>query len=82
MVGQRMMLFAKRFRPAFAEAPARRTRLWQAGLRAGRSKAPSAASLPSGQLVGCQRIGFHSMEFFKTPFLKTSVDMPFYIKDN
>jgi hypothetical protein len=23
--------------PAFAEAPARRTRLWQAGLRAGRS---------------------------------------------
>jgi len=25
-------------RPAFAEAPARRTRLWEAGLRAGRSK--------------------------------------------
>jgi hypothetical protein len=24
-------------RPAFAEAPARRTRLWEAGLRAGRS---------------------------------------------
>jgi hypothetical protein len=55
MVGQRMMLFAKRFRP----------------------KAPSAASLPSGQIVGRQRIGLHSMEFLKTQFLKTSVDMPF-----
>jgi hypothetical protein len=31
--------------PAFAEAPARRTRLWQAGLRAGRSKAFSPGCL-------------------------------------
>ena len=51
MVGQRMMLFAKRFRP----------------------KAPSAVSLPSGQLVGRQRIGFRLMEFLKTTFLKTPV---------
>jgi len=33
-----LSLIYKRYRPAFAEAPARRTRLWQAGLPAGRSK--------------------------------------------
>jgi hypothetical protein len=46
MVNEPMTLFAGRFRPAFAEA-----------LRAAKSKAPSAASLSSGQFVGCQETG-------------------------
>jgi len=32
------MKMTKSQAPVFAEAPARRTRLWQAGLRAGRPK--------------------------------------------
>jgi len=46
--------------PAFAEAPACRTRLWQAGLRAGRSKIfhPTASPLLFG--VGFYRRGTFS----------------------
>jgi len=38
LVLERLRSIFKRFSPAFAEAPARRTRLRQAGLRAGRPK--------------------------------------------
>jgi hypothetical protein len=48
MVNKTMNLFAKRFRPAFAGA-----------LRAGRSKAPSAAPLSPVQFGDCRGIGFH-----------------------
>ena len=54
MVNKRMILFTKRFRPAFAEA-----------LRAGRSKAPSAASLFPIQLVDRRRVGF---DFLPIPY--------------
>jgi hypothetical protein len=42
LVLERLESILKRCRPAFAEAPARRTRLRQAGLRAGRPKSFSA----------------------------------------
>ncbi len=53
-VNKMMNLFAKRFRPAFAGV-----------LRAGRSKAPSAASLSHGRLVNFERTGF---DFMDSPF--------------
>jgi hypothetical protein len=54
MVGKIENLLAKRFRPAFAEA-----------LRAGRSKAPSAATLPPGLFVDFRRVGF---DFRPSPY--------------
>jgi len=57
MVNKRMILFAKRLRPAFAEA-----------LRAGRSKAPSAASPSPGQFGDHRGIG---CDFLLTPYCDT-----------
>ena len=45
LVLERLGSIFKRCRPAFAEAPARRTRLRQAGLRAGRPKSFPPAPL-------------------------------------
>src|SRR4030067_3376499 len=53
MVNKRMILFTKRLRPAFAEA-----------LRAGRSKAPSAAPLSPVPFAYRQGIGFISCQLF------------------
>ena len=53
MVNKRMIFFTKRLRPAFAEA-----------LRAGRSKASSAAPLPPVQFADRQGIGFISCQLF------------------
>ncbi len=60
-------------RPAFAEAPARRTRLWEAGLHAGRPKAsptrPSVSEPIEGKSVlRCPTVVGPGKGFIGPPF--------------